>query len=38
MKSLPYFIHNGVKIVGIFPIIKYICNIWGRQDLLGKTY
>jgi hypothetical protein len=34
---MPYFIHNGMKIKGTFPIVKYICNVWKRTDLLGNN-
>ncbi len=37
MRNLPYFIDKGVTMQGIFPIIKYICNLSQRLDLLGKT-
>lgn len=37
LKSLPYLIHNGLPISGVFPIIKYCCAKFHRTDLLGKT-
>jgi len=35
LKSLPYLIHNGLAITGVFPIIKYCCTKFNRSDLLG---
>lgn len=37
MKFLPYLVHEGFVVFGIFPMMKYLCTIYDRMDLLGKN-